>query len=269
MPIFEEEYRGEEQRTVAPEERVEEGDAGIAVFRGKRLPWAPGMYELRYHHDGKHNVMSIISPIEIYVDKPDPVQMHSYRAVHDTVMNIVCFALEGQASLVPRSARKMAKSTRRQLSIHAPDAPLHVREGSTASQVSTTSSLSSRPAPLAISELASEMAHGSVSSDSVPGSPPPEALTDSPLQDPDDFVLMDEHQVKHIQQMLEWTYGVELSPDVVIADANVGALSKRILGARNLLDGTTPPTPAATAAPTGTATPVTGEALTASTSAPA
>lgn len=181
--------------------------------------------------------------------------MHSYRAVHDTVMNIVLFALEGNASLVPRSARKLAKS-RRQASLSSPE-PLHVRSASHTSAASTTSRSSPRPTPLAISELAAEIAHGSVSSDSVPGSPPPEALTDSPLQDPDDFVLMHEHQVKHIQQMLEWTYGVELSPDVVIADANVGALAKRILGARNLLDGGTPgPTPATTAAPTGTATPV-------------
>lgn len=194
------------------------------------------------------------------VDKPDPAQMHSYRAVHDTVMNIVLFALEGNASLVPRSARKLAKSSRRQASLSSPE-PLHVRSASHTSHTSTASRSSPRPTPLAISELAAEIAHGSVSSDSVPGSPPPEALTDSPLQDPDDFVLMHEHQVKHIQQMLEWTYGVELSPDVVIADANVGALAKRILGARNLLDGGTPgPTPASTAAPTGTATPVTAEA---------
>lgn len=75
VPIFEEEYRGEEQRTVAPEDQVEQGDAGIAVFRGKRLPWAPGMYELRYHHDGKHNVMSIISPIEIYSEYEFPTSL--------------------------------------------------------------------------------------------------------------------------------------------------------------------------------------------------
>lgn len=66
VPIFEEEFHGNDQVTVKPEEQVSHGDAGTVTFRGNRLPWAPGQYELRYHHDGKHNVMSIISPIEIY-----------------------------------------------------------------------------------------------------------------------------------------------------------------------------------------------------------
>lgn len=213
------------------------------------------------------------------VDKPDPAQMRSYRAVHDTVMNIVCFALEGNAALVPRSARKMAKATRsRSQSQHRrhgslassgwgtpvtpvsatdPTFPAHATNavhsvnsiGGRANSIAGGSGSGTsppRPAPLAIAELAAEM--GSASSDSIPGTPPQDALSDTQLQDADDFVLMDEAQVKHIQQMLEWTYGVELSQDVVIADANVGALAKRILGARNLLDGATP-------SGTGSATP--------------
>lgn len=194
--------------------------------------------------------------------------MHSYRAVHDTVMNIVCFALESNAALVPRSARKMARAEhRRQASTPSVagsgfGTPLDTTVSVPASSASSVGVSPPRPAPLAIAEMAAGIQRGSVSSESVPGSPPPEALTgEAHLQDPDDFVLMDEAQVKHIQQMLEWTYGVELSPDVVIADANVGALAKRVLGARNLLDGATPgPTPATTAAPTGTATPVTADA---------
>lgn len=63
-------------------------------------------------------------------------------------------------------------------------------------------------------------------------------LLDDQLQDNDDFVIMDESQAKHITQMCEWAFGVELSPDVVIADANVSALARRVIGARNLLDGT-------------------------------
>lgn len=66
VPIFEEEYNGNDQVNVEPEEQVSQGDAGTVTFHGSRLPWAPGQYEIRYHHDGKHNVMSIISPIELY-----------------------------------------------------------------------------------------------------------------------------------------------------------------------------------------------------------
>lgn len=180
-------------------------------------------------------------------------------------MNIVCFALESNAALVPRSARKLAKASQRRLSSTPSSSAAPSIAGSGVGtpfervhqRTSSLGSNSPRRVPLAISELAAEIQHGSVSSESVPGSPPPEALTgEAHLQDPDDFVIMDEAQVKHIQQMLEWTYGVELSPDVVIADANVGALAKRILGTRNLIDGLTPgTTPGPTPVATGTATP--------------
>ena len=42
---------------------VEEGEV---VFKGGALPWRTGQYEVRYHHDGKYNVMSAAGPIEIY-----------------------------------------------------------------------------------------------------------------------------------------------------------------------------------------------------------
>lgn len=65
MPIYDEEWDGERQ--VEPEgEDLERKDAGTVIFKGDRLPWAPGQYELRYHHDGKHNVMSRVAPVEIY-----------------------------------------------------------------------------------------------------------------------------------------------------------------------------------------------------------
>lgn len=40
-------------------------DAGTVVFERDALPWQPGQYELRLHHDGKHNVMTRLAPIEI------------------------------------------------------------------------------------------------------------------------------------------------------------------------------------------------------------
>jgi phosphatidylethanolamine N-methyltransferase len=65
MPIYEEEWNGDEHIGVPPgEARID--DAGTVVFKGDQLPWMTGEYELRYHHDGKHNVMSRIAPFEIY-----------------------------------------------------------------------------------------------------------------------------------------------------------------------------------------------------------
>lgn len=39
---------------------------GTVSFTGPQLAWSEGWYEFRYHHDGKHNVMAITEPIEIY-----------------------------------------------------------------------------------------------------------------------------------------------------------------------------------------------------------
>jgi phosphatidylethanolamine N-methyltransferase len=64
MPIYDDEWEGDQQ--VETDSNAEKRDAGIVVFKGNRLPWAPGQYEVRYHHDGKHNVMSRIAPIEIF-----------------------------------------------------------------------------------------------------------------------------------------------------------------------------------------------------------
>ena len=63
MPIFEEEYDRDLPLTSGEQTKCA---AGEVVFRGNQLPWAPGRYELRYHHDGKHNVMSRVAPVEIF-----------------------------------------------------------------------------------------------------------------------------------------------------------------------------------------------------------
>ena len=34
------------------------------MFRASVLPWRTGKYEVRYHHDGKYNVMSLEGPFE-------------------------------------------------------------------------------------------------------------------------------------------------------------------------------------------------------------
>jgi phosphatidylethanolamine N-methyltransferase len=298
VPIFEEEYNGEEQARLSPEEQVSHGDAGIVTFRGSRLPWAPGQYELRYHHGGKHNVMSTISPIEIYVSKPS--DMHSFRAVHDTLLNIVCLALDSNVNLVPRSAREMASTVRkaRRFSSMSGSASASALASGVASGVasgaasalarsaagtpppsglpsglgltgtatgadpsvaaslgralslsstssrrrrSTLTSASEIPHSLehVISELATELEasehaseSGGTGASSVSGVP-----LDESLQDEDDFVLMEETQAKHISQMAQWAFAVDLNPDVVVADANVSALARRILGARILEDG--------------------------------
>jgi phosphatidylethanolamine N-methyltransferase len=44
---------------------------GEVVFEGDKLWWTTGVFEFRYHHDGKHNVMAISPPFEVRISKFD------------------------------------------------------------------------------------------------------------------------------------------------------------------------------------------------------
>jgi phosphatidylethanolamine N-methyltransferase len=44
---------------------------GEMVFEGDKLWWTHGVFEFRYHHDGKHNVMAISLPFEIRIGRLD------------------------------------------------------------------------------------------------------------------------------------------------------------------------------------------------------
>ncbi len=66
---------------------------GTAVFRGEKLPFVTGRYELRYHHDGKHNVLARSQPFEIFVDSP--VNTASVEETYQCLKPIIEFSLLG------------------------------------------------------------------------------------------------------------------------------------------------------------------------------
>ncbi|KAJ5250123.1 hypothetical protein N7489_000533 [Penicillium chrysogenum] len=45
--------------------------SGEIVFAGDKLFWTQGVFELRYHHNGMHNVMAISRPFEIRIRRSD------------------------------------------------------------------------------------------------------------------------------------------------------------------------------------------------------
>jgi phosphatidylethanolamine N-methyltransferase len=84
LPVHDEEWDGDvplgTKRLSNP---IEDSERGILTFKGDQLPWSVGQYEvrhmsntvhmltylhskIRYHHDGKYNVLSLDAPIEIY-----------------------------------------------------------------------------------------------------------------------------------------------------------------------------------------------------------
>ncbi|CAM1511483.1 Fc.00g089960.m01.CDS01 [Cosmosporella sp. VM-42] len=58
-----------------PAEKSESSDSelvqGEVVFNGDKLWWTQGVFEFRYHHDGKHHAMTISEPFEIRIGKFD------------------------------------------------------------------------------------------------------------------------------------------------------------------------------------------------------
>lgn len=62
--------------TVVPGPRQNDSDScevasGEMVFSGDKLWWTQGVFELRYHHNGKHNVMATSQPFEMRIERQD------------------------------------------------------------------------------------------------------------------------------------------------------------------------------------------------------
>ena len=61
------------------------------------------------------------------------------------------------------------------------------------------------------------------------------ASEDEETRDPDDFRFWSERQAKRISVAIKQAFGVELTPEVIVADANISALANRILVSKELL----------------------------------
>ena len=54
-------------------------------------------------------------------------------------------------------------------------------------------------------------------------------------RDPDDFRFWSERQAKRIAGSIKQAFGIEYDPEVILADANVSALTNRVLVSKQLL----------------------------------
>jgi phosphatidylethanolamine N-methyltransferase len=71
LAINEDEWEGEtpirdDSSSVLSHDHGNPDTEGVVTFQDDRLPWVPGVYEIRYHHDAKHNVLARSSPIVIH-----------------------------------------------------------------------------------------------------------------------------------------------------------------------------------------------------------
>lgn len=103
VPVHDDEWDGDVplhlDKPVIPGEEPEKGEV---QFKGSTLPWQNGRYEIRYHHDGKYNVMAMSDPFEVYVDKPDVLD---FRTVRSCLMRVVPLCLDSDPSLIPLSCK--------------------------------------------------------------------------------------------------------------------------------------------------------------------
>lgn len=59
--------------------------SGEMEFSGDKLWWTTGVFEFRYHHDGKHNVMAISLPFEIRIPRFDEDDIDSHTPVEKEI----------------------------------------------------------------------------------------------------------------------------------------------------------------------------------------
>ncbi|KAF8339261.1 phosphatidylethanolamine N-methyltransferase [Amanita rubescens] len=103
LPVHSEEWDGNiPLGSDRPSGLPEDPESGVITFRGDMLPWLAGQYEVRYHHDGKYNVLSSDGPIGIYVDKPAVID---FATVRKTLMHVVPLCLDSDPSLIPLSCK--------------------------------------------------------------------------------------------------------------------------------------------------------------------
>ncbi|TRM63145.1 phospholipid methyltransferase-domain-containing protein [Schizophyllum amplum] len=109
VPVHDDEWEGDmplnPDRPITPDR---ESANGTVTFKSGALPWATGKYEVRYHHDGKYNVMSLAGPFEVYVTKPTTL---TFDTVRETLMRAVPLCLDSDPSLIPLSCKQDTDGT--------------------------------------------------------------------------------------------------------------------------------------------------------------
>lgn len=84
--------------------------SGEMEFSGDKIWWTTGVFEFRYHHDGKHNVMAISRPFEVRIDKfdEDDVEIDENGllrgAVQKAVLHLVRNCFDRDPNIAPKYA---------------------------------------------------------------------------------------------------------------------------------------------------------------------
>ncbi|KAL8774478.1 MAG: hypothetical protein Q9209_000851 [Squamulea sp. 1 TL-2023] len=83
--------------------------SGEMEFSGDKMWWTSGVFEFRYHHNGKHNVMAISLPFELKIHKFDEHEIegdsdgHLREAVEHTLLRLVQNCFDRDPDIAPET----------------------------------------------------------------------------------------------------------------------------------------------------------------------
>lgn len=142
------------------------------------------------------------------MDRPDALD---FKSIRQWLLKIVYLALDSDPDLIPKSqavpVSTLSPVVERRSSILSRE-----MNGSTSSIETTMPSQSGTPG----------------------GSTPGGSVSSYDIQD-DDFRFWSERQAKRISYAISQVLRIDFAPEVIVADANVTALTRRILASKELL----------------------------------
>ncbi|KAG8814574.1 phosphatidylethanolamine N-methyltransferase [Serendipita sp. 399] len=209
VPVHDEEWDGDVPKPLTDRDAGEETECGELTFKNSTLPWQIGDYELRYHHDGKYNVVALIGPIQVYMDRPDALD---FKSIRQWLLKIVMLALDSDSSLIPKSSIETISHAAIQNRL--PVLLSKELNGSSTSVSTVTPSTTSCGTSV--------------------GSPSGTPSHSHDIHD-DDFRFWSERQARRISWAISQVLSIDFAPEVIVADANVTALTRRILASKELL----------------------------------
>ena len=83
--------------------------SGEVEFSGDKLWWTIGVFEFRYHHNGKHNVMAISLPFEIRINKFDGDNIEPYLSrcdVEEALLPVVRNCFDRDPEIAPNTVHE-------------------------------------------------------------------------------------------------------------------------------------------------------------------
>ncbi|CAH0015417.1 unnamed protein product [Clonostachys rhizophaga] len=100
------------RRTTSPEGQGSDVVEGEVVFQGDKLWWTQGVFEFRYHHGGKHTVMTISEPFEIRISKFEEEDVSAdfkglyEQAVEHAILPVVVNCLDRNPDIAPTNVEE-------------------------------------------------------------------------------------------------------------------------------------------------------------------